>query len=179
MPGLALARPGQPPDPLSMATPPSELIPPKTNYLTVVAGSHPCSVRQRQSVKAEITTHNGMPSVIFDAEDYYGIMAYECKYTINGRFLKIRPQVETIRAIVKESITMKGSIKIRVYDNKKVFIDIYNEENFKTVYFKHVIEIEGQPMWLSRWTLDFTPEEDSPITPVWVLLPKLPFHLHT
>lgn len=60
-----------------------------------------------------------------------------------------------------------------------MFIDVYNEEDFKVVYFKHVIEIEGQPMWLSRWTPDFTPEEDSPITLVWVLLPKLLFHLHT
>nr|XP_009765570.1 PREDICTED: uncharacterized protein LOC104217118 [Nicotiana sylvestris] len=34
-------------------------------------------------------------------------------------------------------------------------------------------------MWLSRWSPDFTPEEDSPLAPVWVLLPKLPFHLHT
>lgn len=129
--------------------------------------------------KAEITTHNGMPAVIFDAEDCYGIMAEEWKYTINGWFLKRRPQIETIRAIIKETIPIKGSIKVGVYDNKNVFIDVYNEEDFKTVYFKHVIEIDGQPMWLSRWTPDFTPEEDSPLTPVWVLLPKLPFHLHT
>ncbi|KAG5571676.1 hypothetical protein H5410_061442 [Solanum commersonii] len=34
-------------------------------------------------------------------------------------------------------------------------------------------------MWLSRCTHDFTLEEDNPLTLVWVLLPKLPFHLHT
>ncbi|KAH0773507.1 hypothetical protein KY290_010644 [Solanum tuberosum] len=100
-------------------------------------------------------------------------MAEECKFTINGRFLKTRSQIETIQA------DLKGAIKIGVYDNRNVFIDIYNEEDFRTVYFKHVTEIDGQPMWLSRCTPDFTLEEDSPLTLVWVLLPKLPFHLHT
>ncbi|XP_059277823.1 uncharacterized protein LOC132032010 [Lycium ferocissimum] len=33
-------------------------------------------------------------------------------------------------------------------------------------------------MWLQKWHPDFKPEEDSPIVPVWVLLPKLPFHCH-
>ncbi|KAF3617933.1 hypothetical protein FXO38_33698 [Capsicum annuum] len=34
-------------------------------------------------------------------------------------------------------------------------------------------------MWLQKWMRDFKPEEDLPISPVWVLLPKLPFHMHT
>ncbi|OIT32140.1 hypothetical protein A4A49_08908 [Nicotiana attenuata] len=42
-----------------------------------------------------------------------------------------------------------------------------------------VIEIEGQQMWLQKWSPDFKPEKDLPIAPVWVLLPGLPFHMHT
>lgn len=34
-------------------------------------------------------------------------------------------------------------------------------------------------MWLEMWTLDFRPDHDSPIVPLWVLLPQLPFHYHT
>ena len=34
-------------------------------------------------------------------------------------------------------------------------------------------------MWLQKWTPDFKPEEDIPIAPVWVLLPGLPFHMHS
>ncbi|XP_060170928.1 uncharacterized protein LOC132601893 [Lycium barbarum] len=33
-------------------------------------------------------------------------------------------------------------------------------------------------MWLQMWHPDFKPEEDSPMAPIWVLLPKLPFHCH-
>ncbi|XP_019224832.1 PREDICTED: uncharacterized protein LOC109206467 [Nicotiana attenuata] len=39
--------------------------------------------------------------------------------------------------------------------------------------------MEGQYMWLQKWSPDFKPEEDLPIAPVWVLLPGLPFHMHT
>ncbi|KAM3360383.1 hypothetical protein P3S68_020095 [Capsicum galapagoense] len=41
------------------------------------------------------------------------------------------------------------------------------------------METEGQVMWLEKWTQDFKPEKDSPIVPIWVLLPELPFHCHT
>ncbi|KAG5583897.1 hypothetical protein H5410_044331 [Solanum commersonii] len=51
----------------------------------------------RESVIARITTHNGILAVIFKVKDYYGIMAEECRLTIIGRFLKVRPQIDRIR----------------------------------------------------------------------------------
>ncbi|MCD7462563.1 hypothetical protein HAX54_048792, partial [Datura stramonium] len=56
---------------------------------------------------------NYLPKKLFGelSEDYYGIMADECKFTIAERFLKIRPQIEKIRATVKEMIPLKGSAK--------------------------------------------------------------------
>ncbi|XP_060211766.1 uncharacterized protein LOC132639331 [Lycium barbarum] len=53
------------------------------------------------------------------------------------------------------------------------------EEDFKAVWYKRSIEIDEQVMWLEKWTPEFKPDEDSPIVLVWVLLPGLPFHLHT
>ncbi|KAM3325429.1 hypothetical protein P3S67_000554 [Capsicum chacoense] len=106
-------------------------------------------------------------------------MVEECRLTIMGRFLKTRPQIDIIRSKFKELVTIKGSTKIGVYDNFNVFLDFTNGEEFNAVWFKRVIEIEGQQMWLQKWMRDFKPEEDLPIAPVWVLLPKLPFHMHT
>ncbi|XP_060212194.1 uncharacterized protein LOC132639792 [Lycium barbarum] len=40
------------------------------------------------------------------------------------------------------------------------------------------MEVDGQQTWLQKWTPDFKPVEDSPVVPVWVLLPELPYHLH-
>ncbi|KAH0669878.1 hypothetical protein KY285_024015 [Solanum tuberosum] len=48
--------------------------------------------RPKESVIGRITTHNEILAVIFKEKDYYGIMVEECRLTIIGRFLKVRPQ---------------------------------------------------------------------------------------
>ncbi|XP_060210726.1 uncharacterized protein LOC132637688 [Lycium barbarum] len=105
-------------------------------------------------------------------------MAAECRFTIVGRFLKPRPQIDRLRSSFKELITLRTTAKIGVFDTFNVFIDFYNEEDFNSVWFRRVIDIEGQQMWLQKWSPDFKPEEDLLVAPVWVLLPTLPFHLH-
>lgn len=116
-----------------------------------------------------------MPSVIFKASDYYGIMAAECRLTIVGRFLKSVPQIDRIRSAWKELITLK----IGAYDNYNVFVDFTTEEDFNNVWFRRVILIEELQMWLQKWSPDFKLDEDIPIALVWVLLLKLPFHMHS
>lgn len=156
------------------ANQPTESIAAKNSYANTLCSS-PFSphnqngkdARQyKEPVQVRHTTHNGVPAVLFKASDYYGIMAAECKLTIIGRFLKPRSQIERIRSKFKELVTIKGSTKIGVYDNFNVFLDFTNEEDFNAVWFKRVIEIEGQQMWLQKWTPDFKLEEDLPIAPV-------------
>ncbi|OIS95869.1 hypothetical protein A4A49_51173 [Nicotiana attenuata] len=91
--------------------------------------------------------------------------------------------MECIRFYSRHQITMESwrqsSVKIGVYDNYNVFLDFTNKDDFNTIWYRRVIEIEGQQMWLQRWSPDFKPEEDLPIAPVLVLLHGLPFHMHT
>lgn len=161
----------------------AEGIPEKQNYAGAIRAptfASPNANRQGSlEVKARYSTHNGMPAIIFKGFYYYGIMAQQCKFTIVGKFLRTRPQIEKIRSKFAEKVSIKGSVKIGVYDFRTVFIDCSNEEDFNNVWFRRSIEIEGQVMWLEKWTPDFKPDIDSPIVPVWVLLPILPFHLHT
>ncbi|KAH0658164.1 hypothetical protein KY289_026912 [Solanum tuberosum] len=124
------------------------------------------------------TTHNGMPAVIFKASDYYGVMEPSCRRTIMGRFLKSRPQIDTIRSRFSKIFPLKGSVKIGVYDNSNIFLTFTNDEDFNLVLYKRAIELEGFQIWLQKWTPNFKPEEDIPIVPVWVLSPGLPFHMH-
>lgn len=44
-------------------------------------------------VIARPTTHNGMPTVIFKTEDYYGVMIEECKWTLADKFTYGRPKI--------------------------------------------------------------------------------------
>ncbi|OIT37532.1 hypothetical protein A4A49_08200 [Nicotiana attenuata] len=169
--------------PCHMANQISELIDTKLTYATKIISSsnhlNPPNCHGRDFVVATHTTYNGMPTILFKASDYYGVMAEECKLTIVGRFLKPRPQIDKIRSKFKELISIKGSVKIDVFDNYNIFLDFTNEEDFSSVWFRRVIEIEGQQMWLQKWSPDFKPEEDLPIALVWVLLPGLPFYMHT
>ncbi|KAG5610186.1 hypothetical protein H5410_021467 [Solanum commersonii] len=48
----------------------------------------------RDSVIARITTHNGIPAIIFKEKYYYGIMEEECRLAIIERLLKVRPQID-------------------------------------------------------------------------------------
>ncbi|XP_019232594.1 PREDICTED: uncharacterized protein LOC109213268 [Nicotiana attenuata] len=142
----------------------------KISYATRVTMAPPTSAsstrRGCEAVTARKTTHNEIPAIIFKAKDYYGVMAEECRRTIVGRFIKIRPQIEKIRSRFAEKFTLKGSVKIGVYDNHNVFLDFTNDEDVNTIWFRRVIKIEGRQMWLQKWTPDFKPEEDIPIVPV-------------
>ncbi|XP_060182449.1 uncharacterized protein LOC132612132 [Lycium barbarum] len=101
------------------------------------------------------------------------------RWTIVRRFLKSRPQIDTIRSKFDEKFAMKGTVKIGVFDNFNIFLTFNNEADFNGILYKRVIEIEGFQIWLQKWTPNFKPEEDLPIVPVWVLLPGFPFHMHT
>ncbi|KAK4713640.1 hypothetical protein R3W88_019547 [Solanum pinnatisectum] len=114
------------------------------------------------------STHNGMPAVIFKLSDYYVVMAEECRYTIIGKFVWTRPNIECIRSIFVEKISLKGDVKIGAYDFCMIFIDVTNDDDCKMIWFKRSIEIDGTVMWLKKWTPDYRPEKDSPIVRVWV-----------
>ncbi|OIT20531.1 hypothetical protein A4A49_37519 [Nicotiana attenuata] len=169
--------------PLEGATLPTEGIEKKISYAKTIMAPSSSTMNpifhEREKVIAKHTTHNGMPAVIFKAKDYYGIMVEECKYIIVGRFLKIRPQIDRIRSRFKKLITLKGSARIDVYDNYNVFIYLFNEEDWQTIWFKRVIEIFGRQMWLQIWSPYFKPEEDLLVAPAWVLLWGLTFHMYT
>lgn len=56
-----------------------------------------------------------------------------------------------------------------------MLLDFTNEDDFNMAWFKGMIEINILQMWSPNFKLN----EDIPIVRVWVLLPGIPFHLHT
>lgn len=98
--------------------------------ITSPSSSSPNTFRQeKENVIARQRTHNGMPDVIFKALDYYGITAELCKYSIVGKFLRPCPQIDQIRSRFKEIISLKGLVRIGVFDNHHIFIDLFNEDD--------------------------------------------------
>lgn len=56
--------------------------------------------------------------------------------------------------LLRKSLS-KGNVKIGVYDYSTVFLDFTNEHDFKSVWYRRSVEIEGQVMRLEKWTPDF------------------------
>ncbi|KAG5620579.1 hypothetical protein H5410_005797 [Solanum commersonii] len=73
------------------------------SYANIIAAS---SKTQSFGSELDKLEKHGMPTVIFKATDYYGVMAAECRLTIFGKFLKPRPQIEKIRVIEIEGMLM-------------------------------------------------------------------------
>jgi len=69
-------------------------------------------------------------------------------------------------------------VKISHYNSRHVYIDLDNEFDYVTVWTKQKMSIEGQIMRIQAWTPEFTPEEETPIVPIWVALPELPWHCY-
>lgn len=124
------------------ATNPTEGITLKLDYALAIAApakTNSKGIRLGDSnVKARVYTNNGTLDVIFKASDYYEVMAVEFKYTITGEFLRTR-------SILRES----GQFLLKRFHSKvtrTIFINVTNDEDCETVWFKRSIEIDGLVM---------------------------------
>ncbi|WMV30175.1 hypothetical protein MTR67_023560 [Solanum verrucosum] len=67
-------------------------------------------------------------------------------------------------------------VNVAHYNAKHVFIDLENELDYNTVWTQQRMTIEGKLMRIQAWNPNFRPEQETPIVPIWVLLPGLPWH---
>lgn len=77
-----------------------------------------------------------MSAVIFRSKDYYDVMASQCRRTIVGRTLKILPQIDVTRSIFSKKFSLKGSVKIGIYDTYNIFPSFTNDEDINTILYK-------------------------------------------
>ncbi|KAF3651138.1 hypothetical protein FXO37_18152 [Capsicum annuum] len=77
--------------------------------------------QKKEEVKAKHTTHNGVPAVMFNASDYYGIMAEECRLTICGsrESLKLRENRCGCKNRRRTSSRRRICLSLRVLERKR------------------------------------------------------------
>ncbi|XP_055814562.1 uncharacterized protein LOC129884257 [Solanum dulcamara] len=88
------------------------------------------------------------------------------------------PKIELIRRSFIQQTQLTGGVKIAHFNARHIYIDLDNEEDHTSVWNKQKMYIDGQLMRLQLWTPTFRPEEETPIVPVWVILPELPWHYY-
>ncbi|KAG5631527.1 hypothetical protein H5410_003244 [Solanum commersonii] len=126
----------------------------------------------------KISTKQGLPATIFKEENFMVNWADRCKYTLIGKFSNTMPKVELIRKSFITQTQLSGGVKIAHYNARHVYIDLDNDLDYITVWTKQRMTIEGQPMRIQTWTPTFKPEEETPIVPIWIALPALPWHCY-
>ncbi|KAH0742160.1 hypothetical protein KY290_035203 [Solanum tuberosum] len=109
-------------------------------------------------------------------DDFMNKLAVDCKYTLIGKFSTTMPKIELIRKSFILQTKLNGGVNIAHYNARHVFIDLENELDYNTVWTQQRMTIEGKLMRIQAWTPNFKPEEETPIVPIWVLLPGLPWH---
>ncbi|KAH0641373.1 hypothetical protein KY285_037959 [Solanum tuberosum] len=124
------------------------------------------------------TVRQGLPAVLFEETDYSIKLAEFCKHTLVGKLTNTMPKMELIRRNFTLQTQLTGGVKISHYNSRHVYIDLDNEFDYGTVWTKQNMSIECQIMRIQAWTPEFTPEEETPIVPIWVALPELPWHCY-
>ncbi|CAH9068787.1 unnamed protein product [Cuscuta epithymum] len=76
-----------------------------------------------------------------------------------------------------EGLGFSYSFTIGLIDDKHVLIEFNCDSDFQRFWLRKTWFFSGFEIRVSKWTPDFMPNTDSPITPVWISLDSLPIHL--
>ncbi|OIT07896.1 hypothetical protein A4A49_43572 [Nicotiana attenuata] len=148
------------------------------SYVTRLRARHEAEIAPIQFSTPVITTKQGKPAVIFKREDYMVKFADRCKFTVVGKFANTMPKMEVIRKSFIAQTKLRVGVKIAHFNVKTVYIDLDNTYDHSTIWSKRHMYIQGQMMRIEAWNPIFKPNEDSPIVPVWIIVPERPWHLY-
>ncbi|KAG5606132.1 hypothetical protein H5410_027624 [Solanum commersonii] len=101
-----------------------------------------------------------------------------CKYTLIGKFSNTMPKVDLIRKNFILQKQLSGGVKIAYFNSRHVYIDLDNELDYNMVWTKQRMSIAGQVMRIQAWTPNFKPAKETPLVPIWISLPELPWHYY-
>ena len=69
-------------------------------------------------------------------------------------------------------------VNIAHYNEKHVFIDLYNEMDYTILWTEQRMTIEGKLMRIQAWKPFVKHDEETSIVTVWILLPILPWYYY-
>ncbi|KAG5585827.1 hypothetical protein H5410_046261 [Solanum commersonii] len=124
------------------------------------------------------STKQGLQAVMYDRNEYMVNMVDSCKYTLIGKFYGPIPKMEAIRKKFVTQVELSGSVRITHFNTRHIYIDLENELDRANALDSKRLYIEGKFMRIHVWTPIFSQNLKALIVPVWVLLPKLPWHYY-
>ncbi|MQM18327.1 hypothetical protein Taro_051314, partial [Colocasia esculenta] len=84
------------------------------------------------------------------------------------------PPFQDIRSHLTQRFQLQEDFLISAYDGRHLIIRFRNEADYYKVLLKESMFVHGRLFRFSKWSMDFSPNKDSPVVPVWLHMPGLP-----
>lgn len=116
---------------------------------------------------------DGQVCFMFSKEEI-ALSATPFRYSLVLKFLRQRPALDAIRMFIRVRWGLMGNAVVSsMSKNRNVFIHLTSEEDFYKAFSQEACEINGVSYRVFYWASGYTEDEESPIVPVWVMLPSL------
>lgn len=140
--------------------------------------NHSKSENHVKLIAPVITTKQGLPDVLCSKEEVLGPLADACNYTLIRKFTNTMPEMEVLRKSFIVQTKLSGGVKIVHVNSRRIYIDFDNELYYNIIWTKQRTIIARQQLRIQAWTPSLKPEVETPIVPIWMSLPELPWHMY-
>lgn len=122
-------------------------------------------------------TDGGEPAAFFSLEE----IRISCKPLLHSIIAKTprgRPPFQDIRNHLQQRFALRQEFLLCALGNRHLLIQFHNRDDFLQVLLKGAMLIHGRPFRFHAWSIEFSPDTDSPVVPVWLELPGLPVNFY-
>lgn len=125
-------------------------------------------------IKPRLTTMQRQQTVIFDMHDYMHTLTLYYKYTLVWKFSTTMPKVELIKKRFIQQTQLSGGPTLLT--KMLNMFSLTSKMRWITTQCGHRIEwpLRVNSWGFNFWIPSFTQEEETPIVPIWILLPSYP-----
>lgn len=124
------------------------------------------------SVHAPATTDSGEPAVFFSVEEVQ-LLCQPLAFAVIAQTPKGRPPFDVVRAHLAQRFQFKEDFLLSAMDRRHLLLRFSNRDDYLKVLLKESLLVMGRPFRFFQWAMDFSPEQDSPLVPVWMELPRI------
>ncbi|MQM14809.1 hypothetical protein Taro_047744 [Colocasia esculenta] len=89
-----------------------------------------------------------------------------------------RPSFQEIRVHLAQRFSFVKDFIISALDGRHLLLRFQDKEDYLKVLLKDTLFVKGYLFRFFQWSMDFSPDEDSSLIPVWVEMPGLPANFY-
>lgn len=127
----------------------------------------------RGEVHCPASTDNGEPAVFFSKEEISASLQ-PFSFAVVARTPFGRPPFPDIRSHLRARCDFKDDFMISSLDPRHLLLRFRNHDDFLSVLLRDTLFVHGKLFKFFKWSLDFSPDSDSPVLPIWIAFPFLP-----